>query len=108
MPRSCLDCYYHSFVGRENWCCHPGIKRRIKRPNARCAEHIVYDEKNAQNQQKIKVAEMLKERMLPKEKTYKITHAGTAILCKICGMTSFNYDDVLMKYCGKCKAFHDS
>ena len=39
--------------------------------------------------------------------TYHIVHDGTAIRCLICGMVSYNNNDVREKYCGNCHQFHD-
>lgn len=31
-----------------------------------------------------------------------------AIKCLMCGMISYNYNDILYKYCGKCDVFHET
>ena len=38
--------------------------------------------------------------------TYEIAEDGKSILCKECGMRSYNAEDIKEKYCGKCHAFH--
>lgn len=43
--RNCLNCYYRSWIGLTHWCCHPAIEKRIKKPHARCIEHVYYDDK---------------------------------------------------------------
>lgn len=58
MPPSCLDCYYRSWIGLDHWCCHPAIKRKIKKPQAKCAEHIYYDAKGRDKVAKLKIDEM--------------------------------------------------
>lgn len=58
MPRSCLNCYYRSWIGLDHWCCHPYIKRRIKKPAAKCIEHIYYDDKGHDKIAKTKIDEM--------------------------------------------------
>lgn len=103
----CLDCYYHSYVGIQNWCCHPSICKRIKNPHANCADHIEWDFKGGIELRKKTLDEMLKIKGAQKNKSYELTHAGTAIRCNICGMTSFHLDDIEHKYCGKCRMFHD-
>jgi len=44
---------------------------------------------------------------IKKMKTFAILNRGTAIRCNICGLTSFNPNDVKKKYCGRCGKFHD-
>jgi hypothetical protein len=41
--------------------------------------------------------------------TYKLATNGTddCITCLVCGMTSWNPNDVKYKYCGNCHQFHD-
>jgi hypothetical protein len=41
------------------------------------------------------------------EKTYEIVEEGTGIVCLICGMVSYNREDVRRRFCGSCKVFHD-
>lgn len=48
----------------------------------------------------------------PKLKTYEIIpieglHGPGAIKCLKCGMTSYNPNDALHKYCGNCHEFHE-
>lgn len=105
--RCCRNCYYRSIIGFESWCCHPAIGDRISDTGKSCADHVYLDAKMVEKVAKTPYAEMIKRRIKPKEKNYKITHAGTAILCKKCGYTSFNPDDVTFKFCGKCKEFYD-
>jgi hypothetical protein len=38
--------------------------------------------------------------------SFQIAPDGGAIQCLICGMTSYNPNDVREKYCGNCHAFH--
>ena len=45
-------------------------------------------------------------------KTHKLIRTdkafdGFAIHCKLCGKTSYNHNDVKVRYCGKCNHFHD-
>lgn len=105
--RCCRNCYYRSIIGFESWCCHPAIGRRIKHTDRNCADHIYFDDKMVTKVEKTPYAEMIKKRTKPPARTYKLTHAGTAIECKLCGMTSFHTDDVKQKFCGKCKIFHN-
>lgn len=41
--------------------------------------------------------------------TYEIVESGdqTGIKCLVCGMTSYNPNDVANKYCGHCHRFHE-
>jgi rubredoxin len=39
--------------------------------------------------------------------TYQIVENGKAIRCEICGLTSWNHNDIKHRYCGFCKRFHD-
>jgi hypothetical protein len=39
--------------------------------------------------------------------TYTISKDGQSITCLICGMTSYNPNDVRERYCGNCHGFHD-
>lgn len=39
-------------------------------------------------------------------KTYEIVENGLAIKCLICGLTSYNSNDVKHIFCGHCKRFH--
>lgn len=39
--------------------------------------------------------------------TYNIVEGGKAIQCLKCNMTSWNPNDVVHRYCGNCKAFHE-
>lgn len=55
MPPSCLDCYYRSWIGLEHWCCHPGINLKIKKPRAKCNNHIPYDDKGLKKEKKIDI-----------------------------------------------------
>jgi protein-arginine kinase activator protein McsA len=34
--------------------------------------------------------------------TYRITEDGKAIICLLCGRTSYNFEDVRRLYCGNC------
>lgn len=102
----CLNCYYHSFIGLENWCCHPGHAKRIKKPRAKCSDHFLWDKKDAGQELKLGIDKMIEIKDQPHE-TCRLTHSGTAIECLMCGETSFNHGDVLHRYCGKCKRFHD-
>ena len=38
---------------------------------------------------------------------YTIASDGCSITCHVCGFTSWNLNDVALKYCGRCKEFHD-
>lgn len=38
--------------------------------------------------------------------TYTTIERGAAIKCKICGFTSWNMNDVVSFYCGRCHIFH--
>jgi hypothetical protein len=40
--------------------------------------------------------------------SYTIEHSShsACITCHHCGYTSYNYNDVVERYCGKCKRFH--
>jgi len=40
-------------------------------------------------------------------KTYEILEGGTGIVCLVCGMPSYNPEDVRRRFCGHCRAFHD-
>lgn len=40
-------------------------------------------------------------------KTYDIDLNGPSITCKLCGLTSWNLNDVQQKYCGHCHVFHE-
>jgi protein-arginine kinase activator protein McsA len=40
--------------------------------------------------------------------TYRITEDGKAIICLLCGRTSYNFEDVRRLYCGNCHRFHDT
>ena len=47
---------------------------------------------------------------LDDEQTYEIlldTGEGRAIRCNVCGMTSYNANDVRERYCGRCHVFHE-
>jgi hypothetical protein len=37
---------------------------------------------------------------------YTIGPGGDTITCNTCGMTSYNWNDIKQRYCGKCKKFH--
>lgn len=107
--RRCLDCYYHSFIGHQNWCAHPGHPNRISNTKGICDDHIDYDSKAHPNKtRKHKYVEMeaIKKKKA-RTSSYELTHAGSAIECQICGQTSFHIDDVKHRYCGKCKIFHE-
>lgn len=39
--------------------------------------------------------------------TFHIDLNGPSITCKICGLTSFNKNDVIQHYCAHCRVFHD-
>lgn len=39
--------------------------------------------------------------------TYEIINNGAAIKCLVCGMTSYNTNDIEQKYCGHCHQFHE-
>ncbi|MBA7533406.1 hypothetical protein ES705_25645 [subsurface metagenome] len=39
--------------------------------------------------------------------TYEILYNGIAIKCLICGLISYNLNDVKSKYCGHCHIFHE-
>jgi len=104
--RNCRNCYYRSIIGFESWCCHPAIGKRIKHTDKKCADHIYFDDKYSEFAPKTPYAEMIKKRVNPPARTYRLTHAGTAIECKKCGMVSFLPDDIMQKYCGNCKIFH--
>ncbi len=41
------------------------------------------------------------------EKTYELVEENTGIVCLICGMVSYNREDVRRRFCGNCKVFHD-
>jgi hypothetical protein len=43
----------------------------------------------------------------PCHPTYTISDSGKSITCCVCGMTSFNLNDVEQKFCGKCHFFHE-
>jgi hypothetical protein len=48
--------------------------------------------------------------MSEKKLTYRIEEAEDGlrkITCLICGMTSYNQNDVEQKYCGSCHQFHN-
>lgn len=38
--------------------------------------------------------------------TYTIVEGGSAILCLLCGRSSYNPNDVRNAYCGHCHRFH--
>jgi len=38
---------------------------------------------------------------------YAIGNDGRSITCHVCGLTSWNPNDVAQKYCGCCHVFHD-
>lgn len=38
--------------------------------------------------------------------TYTFAEDGRAITCRRCGLTSYHQQDVRMKYCAHCQAFH--
>lgn len=42
-------------------------------------------------------------------RTYRISHADgrQTITCLVCGMTSYNENDVNHRFCGHCNKFHD-
>jgi hypothetical protein len=40
-------------------------------------------------------------------KTYVMMDGGLAIRCSICHKTSYSRNDVLNRYCGNCKTFHE-
>jgi hypothetical protein len=40
------------------------------------------------------------------ETGFRITADGAAITCLKCGMTSYNPNDILHRYCGNCNMFH--
>ncbi|MEW6304386.1 MAG: hypothetical protein AB1705_12990 [Verrucomicrobiota bacterium] len=40
-------------------------------------------------------------------KTYSIGLDERSITCLVCGMTSWNLNDVTHLYCGKCHQFHE-
>jgi hypothetical protein len=40
-------------------------------------------------------------------KTFIILDGGLAIKCLICGLISYNLNDVYNRYCGYCRIFHD-
>ena len=46
---------------------------------------------------------------MTKPATYKINDAGShpSITCLRCGMTSYNPNDILYRYCGNCHKFHE-
>lgn len=39
--------------------------------------------------------------------SYLILYDGLAILCLVCGLISYNPNDVKEKYCGHCHIFHE-
>lgn len=41
-----------------------------------------------------------------KRHDYILLYDGKAILCRHCGMISFNINDIKEKYCGNCHRFH--
>jgi hypothetical protein len=105
--QQCRNCYYRSIIGFESWCCHPAIGKRIKDTGRNCADHIYYDYKGGIGLKKMGYGEMIEKATKPKEKTYRLIHAGTAIECKVCGLTSFNINDIKLKFCCNCKLYHD-
>lgn len=40
-------------------------------------------------------------------RSYDIDLNGPSITCKICGLTSYNVNDVVLRYCARCHRFHD-
>ncbi len=38
---------------------------------------------------------------------YEISEDGKSIKCLICGLTSYNPNDVENRYCANCNVFHD-
>ncbi len=40
--------------------------------------------------------------------TTQLIDGYSSITCKLCGLTSFNHNDVLELYCGNCHIFHDN
>lgn len=39
--------------------------------------------------------------------TYELSPDGRTITCKRCGKTSYNPEDVRLRFCGWCRVFHD-
>lgn len=39
--------------------------------------------------------------------TFKILFGGIAIQCLICGLISYNQNDIKQKYCSHCHIFHE-
>lgn len=38
--------------------------------------------------------------------TYEIIGKDEAVKCLVCGLTSYNPNDVMQRYCGKCHKYH--
>lgn len=105
--KRCLNCYYFRFNGLERWCAHPDHHRRIKKPLAGCPDWIWTEDKKTGRMLKIAMEQSIKAKSDPHRETYAITNDGKAIKCLICGMKSYNKDDISMRYCGSCKRFYD-
>lgn len=43
----------------------------------------------------------------PKKPTYILNNGGESITCMMCGLTSYNVNDVKFLYCGNCHKFHE-
>lgn len=43
---------------------------------------------------------------LPRENSFVIDLNAPSITCKVCGLTSFNVNDVNNRYCGHCHRYH--
>lgn len=39
--------------------------------------------------------------------TYTLSEDGQSITCNLCGMRSYNRNDIEQKYCGRCHRFHE-
>lgn len=44
--RKCLTCRFYRFVELSQWCGHPKLNRRVKRPTRSCKRWIDRDEKS--------------------------------------------------------------
>jgi len=40
-------------------------------------------------------------------KSFEIAADGKSIVCHVCGLRSYNLDDVRYRYCSNCKLFHE-
>jgi|tagenome__1003787_1003787.scaffolds.fasta_scaffold18881612_2 transposase len=41
------------------------------------------------------------------EKVDATTDTRPSITCPLCGLTSYNFNDIAQRYCGHCHLFHD-